>query len=171
MTSEAGELQTIVAPMIEDGAPEAHVLTAYEYRIAVVTLRKAFPNGHPAGVWRPLSHLIGMLAELSMKAYLLQSGTGERELKSDYGHEFDKLLAACISKGLIIDENHKQTIERLSMTVVAHFFRYGRRPGDNRLPWPVPTVDVDRAMAAADVLIDAAARKVGHAPLLPDVDI
>ena len=170
MTEEPEALQTIMATMVEDGTPEAHVLTAYEYRTAVLTLRKAFTHESAAGVWRPVSNLIGMCAELSMKAYLLQSGIEERKLKFEFGHGLDKLLTECVSKGLIIQESHRDTIERLSLTISTHFFRYGRSPGDNRLPWPVPTVNVDKAIAAVDVLVDAAARKIGHPPLLPDVD-
>ena len=84
--------------VVEDGTPTGHFLTACEYRTAVLTLREAYPHENAAGVWRPISNLIGMCAELSMKAFLLQSGVGERELKHDFGHGLDKLLAECVAK-------------------------------------------------------------------------
>lgn len=166
--NEPEQFQTIIAPFIEDGTPEAHVLTAYEYRIAVFTLRAAHPHHEAAGVWRPLSHLIGMCAELSMKAFLLVKGLDGSELKSSYGHKLSMLLTECISRGLVISETDQEVIRRLTITNDAHYFRYGREPNDTKMPWPVPVVGVDKAMKAMVVLLDAAARAVGHPPLLPD---
>lgn len=75
--------------------------------------------------WEPLNHLLGMAAELALKAYLTRSNTAASLLrKHDVRHNLERLLEEAISAGLHTTEEVILPLLHMSRAHADHSFRY-----------------------------------------------
>jgi hypothetical protein len=51
--------------------------------------------------------------ELALKAYLLQQGVSQKDLKDNFGHDIKKLVNAAVKRGLSLPHGSRQMIAEL----------------------------------------------------------
>ena len=87
----------------------------------------------------PAYNLIAQSIELSLKAYLLSMGHGNRQLRGpEFGHKLNQLIAEAERLGLnnlvLLDDVDRQVVAELSAHYEMHEFRY-IKIGLKRLPF------------------------------------
>lgn len=102
----------------------------------------------------PVGHLLSMSAELSLKAFLANTGMSDRELKQQkIGHDLGALLRLCVDRGLELSESDATLILIMRTAHLEHFHRYGPE-GEAFGAFAINLAKDDLALAAIARLLD-----------------
>jgi len=80
----------------------------------------------------PIYMLIGFVVELMLKAWLLNAGLNDKQLK-DIGHDLQKLYAVACENGFASAQPVNQIVDGMAEAHRTHAFRY-MKSGDLTLP-------------------------------------
>lgn len=143
------------------GSYRAAISARYWNTARVVLEHHAGPSAH----FEPLLYLLGMAAELSLKAFLTHAGMSDQELSGKkVGHDLRACLRQCVQRGMILTANEVKGILTLRQGHLDHFTRYGPKAhngvlelGAMRLANPTVVLSliasvIDRVTGDPDVL-------------------
>ncbi|MDQ0420969.1 hypothetical protein J2045_001996 [Peteryoungia aggregata LMG 23059] len=110
----------------------------------------------PIEFMEPTGHLLGMCAELSLKAFLTDRGVSDKELSSrQLGHDLGSCLRWAIERGLEVSELEAKCVLNMREGHQMHFNRYGPKARDGLLQLGAfPAVDEALSLARLAMLID-----------------
>ncbi len=102
----------------------------------------------------PVGHLLAMAVELTLKAFLLDTGMTNKELgQRNVGHDLGSILRKSVENGLRISEQDAVCILTMRQAHLEHFHRYG--PNDlSAGAFCILLVDEMRALETIARLID-----------------
>ncbi|MEK6302381.1 MAG: hypothetical protein AABO41_16850 [Acidobacteriota bacterium] len=120
-------------------------MTAVNFRLAAETLAatmEAKPDGTPAKLTAiPFYFVVSHAVELFLKSALLKRGFVESDVKHDYRHNLNALLAALQEKGVTVTPDTIGLINGLHYQHQTHALRYTALVDDGRPTFmPPPTL-------------------------------
>jgi HEPN domain-containing protein len=138
---------------------------ARSYWQSGVQLHKSKPNiSHPDA---PVTLLLAHAIELYLKAFLRLRGLSVGEVKSDFGHNFRKLIREASDRGLPIDEEDEDVASMLTEQETIRTSRYietgyYQRPGLAALSRTCKSLDEAVLAALRDSGVSARSIKLDH---------
>ena len=106
--------------------------------------------------WEPFNLLLGMGAELTLKAFLMRAGVPDKKLRhKDVRHSLNELCRLAVTNGLSASANAVRPILLLHEAHASHSFRYTSNLAPGRITavfYPVP----EDAIAGLGKLLDQA---------------
>ncbi len=85
-------------------------------------------NRHHPNALHVLSHLLGMSIELALKAFLVQAGLKEKQLR-ELGHDLAELLSRAGAAGLTLTGSRRYRLRVLGASYEERIFAYPREGG------------------------------------------
>lgn len=138
--------------------PSSRFATAGRYWRAA---HKLLERGSPAEFFEPVNYLLAMALELTLKAFLAQTGKSPSFVRRA-GHDLETLLRHCVEVGFPISQDDATVCLLAAEAHREHFFRYGPQKFDPKQAFIIQLAEPRKLLAAIARLLDMASGDPAH---------